>query len=110
MLARQGKFQPSGRTAAFKADRAATVEGRSPPVPLDLMRLPIYREANDWTRMRLARAWGTPGGCRWCGKFNTKIFSFVFEPPGGASFFGNGEPAAQSAFPGMRRLKPPRGL
>ena len=50
MLAMQGKFQPSGRSAAF---RAATVEGRSPPAPLDLMRLPLYQEANERTRMRL---------------------------------------------------------
>jgi hypothetical protein len=61
ILARQGKLQPSGRTAAFKAYRAAAVEGRSPQVSLDLMRLPIYRRANEWTRIRLARAWMTPG-------------------------------------------------
>ena len=60
MLARQGKLQPTGRTAAFKAARAAAVEGRAPPAPLDLMRLPIYRQANEWTRIRLVRAWGTP--------------------------------------------------
>jgi hypothetical protein len=58
-LARQGKLQSSGRTAAFKANRAAMPEGRAPPVPLDLMRLPIYKKSNQWTRMRLARAWGT---------------------------------------------------
>jgi hypothetical protein len=39
MLAMQGKFQRSGRSAAF---RAATVEGRSPPAPLELTRLPLY--------------------------------------------------------------------
>jgi hypothetical protein len=58
-LARQGMFQPSGRTAMFKANRAAMPEGRSPPVPFDLIRLPIYRESNQWTRIRLARALGT---------------------------------------------------
>jgi hypothetical protein len=60
-LARQGMFQPSGRTAMFKANRAAMPEGRAPPVPFDLIRLPIYRTSNQWTRIRLARAWGTPG-------------------------------------------------
>jgi hypothetical protein len=60
-LARQGKLQSSGRTAAFKADRAAMIEGRSPPAPLELTRLQVYRGANDWTRMRMVRAWGTPG-------------------------------------------------
>ena len=60
-LARQGKLQSSGRTAAFKAHRAAMPEGRCPPVPLDLARLPIYRTSNEWTRIRLARAWGTLG-------------------------------------------------
>ena len=58
MLAMQGKFQPSGRSAAF---RIATVEGRSPPAPFDLMRLPLYQQANGRTRMRLVKAWQTPG-------------------------------------------------
>ena len=58
MLAMQGKFQPSGRSAAF---RAATVEGRSPPAPFDLMRLRLYQEADERTRMRLVKAWQTPG-------------------------------------------------
>ena len=58
VLARQGKLLSSGRTAAFKAVAAA--EGRSPIVTLELMRLPIYRQANQWTRIRLAKAWGTP--------------------------------------------------
>jgi hypothetical protein len=60
VLARQGKLQPSGRTAAFRATRAAAVEGRSPSAPLDLIRLPIYRQASQWGRIRLVRAWGTP--------------------------------------------------
>ena len=60
-LARQGKLQSSGRTAAFKADRAAMIKGRSPPAPLGLTRLQVYRGANDWTRMRMVRAWGTSG-------------------------------------------------
>ena len=50
-------FSRRGRTAAF---RAATVEGRSPPAPLELTRLPLYREANERTRMRLVTAWQTP--------------------------------------------------
>jgi hypothetical protein len=59
-LARQGKLQRTGRTVAFKA-RAAAVEGRSPPAPLELTRLQVYRAANEWTRIRLVRAWMTPG-------------------------------------------------
>jgi hypothetical protein len=57
ILARRGEFQPSGRSAAF---RAAMVEGRSPPAPFDPMRLPLYRQANERTRMRLVAAWQTP--------------------------------------------------
>jgi hypothetical protein len=60
VLARQGKLERSGRTAAFKA-RAAAVEDRSPAASLELTRLQIYRAANGWTRMRLVRAWMTPG-------------------------------------------------
>ena len=45
----------------FKANRAAMIEGRAPPVSFDLMRLPIYKKSNQWTRIRLARAWGTSG-------------------------------------------------
>ena len=60
VLARQGKLQPTGRTAALKATRVAAVEGRSPSAPLELTRLPVYRQANQWTRIRLVRAWGTP--------------------------------------------------
>jgi hypothetical protein len=60
-LARQGMFQPSGRTAVFKANRDAMIEGRAPPVPFDLIRLPIYKKSNQWTRIRLAGAWGTSG-------------------------------------------------
>ena len=58
MLAMRGKFQPSGRSAGF---RAATVEGRSPPASFDLMRLRLYQEADERTRMRLVKAWQTPG-------------------------------------------------
>jgi hypothetical protein len=60
-LARQGMLQRSGRTAMFNATRVAAVEGRSPQVSLELTRLPVYRQSNDWTRIRLARAWMTPG-------------------------------------------------
>ena len=59
MLVARGEFQPSGRTAAFKSVRAAAVEGRSPVVPFELMKLSVYRQANQWTRARLARAWMT---------------------------------------------------
>ena len=55
-LAMRGEFQPSGRSVAF---RAATVEGRSPPAPFDLMRLRLYQEADERTRMRLVAAWQT---------------------------------------------------
>jgi hypothetical protein len=27
---------------------------------MELIRLPIYQQANQWTRIRLIRAWGTP--------------------------------------------------
>jgi hypothetical protein len=60
-LARQKTLQRSGRTVAFKAARAAAVEGRSPQVSLELTRLAVYRKSNDWTRIRLARAWMTAG-------------------------------------------------
>jgi hypothetical protein len=60
VLARQGKLQPSGRTAALRATRAAAVEGRSAPAPLDLIRLSIYQQANQRMRMKLVLAWGTP--------------------------------------------------
>jgi hypothetical protein len=45
----------------FKAARAAAVEGRSPQTSLELTRLSIYQKSNDWTRIRLVRAWMTPG-------------------------------------------------
>jgi hypothetical protein len=61
ILARQGRLQPTGRTAALKATRANAVEGNAPRAPTDLINLPVYRQANQWTRIRLARAWGTPG-------------------------------------------------
>jgi hypothetical protein len=57
-LARQGKLQSSGRTAAF---RAAALEGRSHQAPLELARMPLYQAANQRVRMKMARAWGTPG-------------------------------------------------
>jgi hypothetical protein len=57
--ARQGKLQPTGRTAAFKAARAAAVEGQSLTAPADLMRMPVYQQADQWVRMRLVKAWNT---------------------------------------------------
>ena len=62
MLAMRGEVSAVGRSAAFKAERAAAVEGRSPPAPLeshafaDLSgRLTSGHEC-DWRR-----AWGTTG-------------------------------------------------
>jgi hypothetical protein len=59
-LARHGKLQSSGRTAVFKAERAAAVEGCGPAAAPDLLRLPVYQQASQRTRMRLVMAWGTP--------------------------------------------------
>jgi hypothetical protein len=56
-LAREGKFLPSGRTAAF---RAAAVEDRTSLTPIELAHLPIYKSATQRVRMRLIRAWQTP--------------------------------------------------
>src|SRR4029077_14090633 len=53
---RQGKLQPSGRSAVA---RAAMVEGRTRAPSLELTRLLVYRKANSWTRARMARAWQT---------------------------------------------------
>ena len=57
---RQGKLQRTGRTAQRQAEyRAAMQEGKSPIPPLELTYLLIYRNANNWTRAKMARAWGT---------------------------------------------------
>ena len=75
MLARQGKLQPTGRTVAFKAARAAAVEGRSPPAPFESdapaglsggqrMDEDTIGEGLDDVRV----------GCRWCGKFSSTIY------------------------------------
>lgn len=58
-LARQGKLQPTGRSAAYRAERAAAVEGRAPVAPLALTQIRIYQQADQWSRARLARAWDT---------------------------------------------------
>ena len=59
--ARQGKLQKTGRSVAhLAARRAAAVEGRSPLLPLELLKTPAYLKANAWTRMRIARAWVSP--------------------------------------------------
>ena len=70
-LARQGRYQPSGRAAAAivaKEAKAAEMarskmpEDRVPDVPpFELTRLRLYIEANEWTRLRFIRAWGTEG-------------------------------------------------
>jgi hypothetical protein len=59
-LARAGKLQPSGRTAAFKALRAAAPEGRSPSASSRLIRLKLYQEADQRMKMKLIRVYGTP--------------------------------------------------
>ena len=56
-LAKQDKLHHSERSAAA---RAFAVEGRCPPVPQELINLTLYRQASQWARIRLARAWGTP--------------------------------------------------
>jgi hypothetical protein len=71
ILARQGRLQKSGRAAAAiaakEAAKAAEMrskmpEGRPSDVPpLELTRLRVYIEANEWTRLRLIRAWGAEG-------------------------------------------------
>lgn len=69
-LARQGRYQPSGRAALAIAAkqakeaqaRAKMPEDRVPDGPShELMRLRVYVEADEWTRLRLIRAWGTEG-------------------------------------------------
>ena len=67
-LAREGNFQPSGRSAAFRATqveqstgtkKVAELRGEKPP-PFELMKLKVYRENTDQrTRVRLAQAFGT---------------------------------------------------
>ena len=65
---RMGGFAHAGQAGKVSAvggnprrSGSATAEGRSPPAPFDLMRLPIYQEADERTKMRLVRAWQTPG-------------------------------------------------
>jgi hypothetical protein len=69
-LARQGRLQKSGRAAAAIAEKQAketqarskTPEDRVLNGPsLELLRLRVYVEADEWTRLRLIRAWGTEG-------------------------------------------------
>lgn len=59
ILAWQGKLQPSGRAAARIAAQIPASKDQAPP-PSDLTKLPIYKQANQWTRIRLARAFNTP--------------------------------------------------
>ena len=61
-LVQRGEFQPSGRTALFKAERAAAVEDRTPGAPFELMKLEVYKQAGQRTRMRMIRAWGSSEG------------------------------------------------
>jgi hypothetical protein len=59
LLAMQGKLQPTGRAKARIAAQSPASKDQAPP-PIDLIKLPLYRQANDWTRIRLARAFNTP--------------------------------------------------
>ena len=59
LLAIQRKLQPTGRAKARIAAQPPTSKDQPPP-PSDLTNLPIYRQANQWTRIRLARAFNTP--------------------------------------------------
>jgi hypothetical protein len=58
---RQGKLQKTGRTEAAKAARVAAAEtSKSTPIaPLELTQLPIWKNASQWDRMRLARVYRT---------------------------------------------------
>ncbi len=49
ILAIQGELQPSGRAKARIAAQIAAGKEQGPP-PLDLIKLPLYRQANQWTR------------------------------------------------------------
>ena len=75
-LARAGKFQPTGRTAAFTGGSSRR------PVAVSAVRthaLAVYRRPVSGRE----RDWRGPGrrrlGCRWCGKFRSAIFNFMFE-------------------------------
>jgi hypothetical protein len=58
LLAIQGKLQPTGRAKARIATQPPACKDQPPPY--ELTNLPIYRQANQWTRIRLARAFNTP--------------------------------------------------
>lgn len=57
--ATQGKLKRSGKGAAIKAERAAAIEGRVEPPLQDLARLRVYQLADERSRMKMARAYGT---------------------------------------------------
>jgi hypothetical protein len=59
LLAIQGKLQPTGRAKARIAAQLTPSKDQAPP-PSELINLPLYRQANAWTRIRLARAFNTP--------------------------------------------------
>jgi hypothetical protein len=58
--AKQGKLQPTGKSAAIKAGRAAMVEDRVKAAPYELSRLKTYQNADQRDRMRMIQAWQTP--------------------------------------------------
>jgi hypothetical protein len=57
--AKQGKLKRSGKHAAIKAQRAATVEGQVSSAPMALMQMQVYRLADERSRMKMVRAYGT---------------------------------------------------
>jgi hypothetical protein len=59
LLAIQRKLQPTGRAKARIAAQPPASKDQAPP-PIELINLPLYRQANQWTRIRLARAFNTP--------------------------------------------------
>ena len=87
-LARQRKVSAERKNRGVQGGQGCG--GRRPiaaSASLDLMRLPIYRRPMTGRGCGWRGRGGRPRGCRWCGKFNlSKIFSFEFKPPGGASF------------------------
>ena len=92
MLARQGKFQPTGRTAAFKAARPQ----RSKAGRRQCRWIDATAGLSEGQRLDEDQAGEGVGddGLAAAGAANpvSKIFNFVFEAPGGASLFGDGNP------------------
>ena len=60
-LAQRGEFQPREEPRCSRPRGRRAVEDRTPAAPFELMQLALYRQANQRTRMRLIRAWGSSG-------------------------------------------------